>query len=117
MSENPLSRLFNSAQFKEQVEELSRELDAKEKQRTKRQNPNMKRWQAAHPLQRQAVLAVKYAVKTGKLVRGSCIINDNNCHGRIEAHHLNGYEKDHWLDIIWLCRYHHEKIHIKPRKK
>ena len=44
------------------------------------------------------------AIKTGKLKRLPCeICGDPNS----EAHHHNGYDKDHVLDVEWLCRKHH----------
>lgn len=29
------------------------------------------------------------------------------CKGRIEGHHHLGYDREHWLDVQWLCHYHH----------
>ena len=49
--------------------------------------------------------AVRYAVKTGKLVKLPCI----ECGElKVEAHHPN-YENA--LDVVWLCRKHHNEIH------
>lgn len=27
-----------------------------------------------------------------------------NGRNRVEAHHHKGYDEDHWLDVVWLCR-------------
>lgn len=54
--------------------------------------------------------AVKYAIKTGKLIKEPCMI----C-GEIksEAHH-SSYAKDMRLVVTWLCSKHHNEIHNKP---
>ena len=30
---------------------------------------------------------------------------------KVQAHHHNGYDKAHWLDIVWLCSLCHGKRH------
>lgn len=61
----------------------------------------------------QARWAVKYALKTGRLVRGYCEEMFNaeeigqNCAGPIEAHH-DDYTKQ--LEVRWLCRKHHREL-------
>ena len=32
----------------------------------------------------------------------------------IQAHHHNGYEREHWLDVVWLCRACHNDTHRSP---
>lgn len=54
--------------------------------------------------------AVNHAVEEGKLPRvdtQKCSMGDGDCEGRIEYHHHKGYNKNHWLDVIPLCRKHH----------
>ncbi len=29
----------------------------------------------------------------------------------VEAHHHRGYDLEHRLDVLWLCRPHHEEAH------
>ena len=54
---------------------------------------------------KRAALQVWRAVQAGNLVKLSCQV----CGGEsVEAHHPD-YDKP--LDIIWLCKYHHEEIH------
>lgn len=67
-------------------------------QREYQQRPHAK-------VKRQAREAVKYALKTGRLVRGECEQKHRgDCEGRIEAHH-DDYSKP--LQVRWLCRAHH----------
>lgn len=70
------------------------------------------RWRADNPESnaklRKAHWAVDNAVRSGKLVR------PEHCQGcgslcKPEAHHHNGYEKEHWLDVVWLCDICHAK--------
>jgi hypothetical protein len=58
----------------------------------------------------RAWAAVKYAIKTGTLVRPSKCSHCGKRPGRnkrgrskIEAHHHKGYSGAHKLDIVWLC--------------
>ena len=46
------------------------------------------------------------AIKRGSVVRGDCTIK--KCTGFAEAHHPD-YDKP--LDVIWLCKKHHELLH------
>ena len=58
---------------------------------------------------------VSYAVRKGKLVRQPCFCGNPE----VEAHHYAGYDLEHALDVAWLCKRHHERIHhpeAKPRK-
>jgi hypothetical protein len=90
------------------------------KQKTKDKASYQKEWTAANPgymtlkkkewwqknRERLKIKdAVRYAVKTGKLVKLPCI----ECGElKVEAHHPN-YENA--LDVVWLCRKHHNEIH------
>lgn len=61
-------------------------------------------------LQQAAHNAVARAVKTGKLVRPSKCTKCGCDKSRIEAHHHNGYEKDHWIDVVFICTSCHRHI-------
>ena len=50
---------------------------------------------------------INYALKTGGLVKGPCICGSPDT----EAHHYAGYDLRHALDVVWLCKKHHEAIH------
>ena len=73
-------------------------------------------WEQAHRDVVNAHHAVKYALRVGKLVRPE---RCSKCtdkpfprldgRSRLQAHHHNGYSKDHRLDVIWLCAYCHRQ--------
>ncbi len=31
----------------------------------------------------------------------------------VEGHHHKGYDREHWLDVIWLCIVHHVQAERK----
>lgn len=47
------------------------------------------------------------AVASGKVVRGSCEREGDDCRGPIEGHH-DDYSKP--LDVRWFCQHHHRQI-------
>lgn len=49
--------------------------------------------------------AVRYAVKTGKLVKTPCEVCGEE---KVEGHHPD-YSRP--LDVVWLCKQHHMEIH------
>jgi len=64
----------------------------------------------ADPQKIQARNYINNRVASGKIVREPCV----DCgESRVEAHHHNGYEQEHWGDVTWLCRDHHSLIHRK----
>jgi hypothetical protein len=65
-------------------------------------------WKARNPEKRRAHDAVKHALRSGRLVRLPCA-DCGSPHS--EAHHSNGYDRAHWLDVEWLCRSHHKLRH------
>ncbi len=71
---------------------------------------NSRRWRLANAQAHRAHKAVRYAVKTGKL-RKSVLCSSCGNSGRIQAHHPNGYSKEHYLDIVWLCHPCHKLAH------
>lgn len=51
---------------------------------------------------------LRYAVSRGQITKEPC----QDCgKAKVEAHHHKGYEPEHWLDVMWLCRKHHRDIH------
>jgi hypothetical protein len=67
-------------------------------------NASMKRY----PEKEIARRKVRYAVSTGKMTKEPCRDCGNT---KVEGHHYKGYEPEHWYDILWLCRKHHQDIH------
>ena len=53
-------------------------------------------------LHRQAIAAVQYAIQKGTLIRPDTCEKCGKTNP--EGHHSNGYEKEHWLDVEWLCK-------------
>ena len=60
--------------------------------------------------------AVAYACKTGRLSVPTCC-EKCGMPGSVEAHHHNGYDKAHWLDVQWLCLRCHGLAHSKYREE
>lgn len=57
------------------------------------------------------------ALKRGVISKQPCICGKTE----VEAHHYAGYDLAHALDVVWLCKQHHEKLHKhapggRPRK-
>lgn len=61
-------------------------------------------------LKQKARHAVHVETRTGRLVRQSCQYPDCN-NPDTHAHHHNGYEQPHWLDVQWFCAKHHPREH------
>ena len=64
-----------------------------------------------YPWQQRACWAVKDAIRTGKLVhpqKCKCSVCGKRAR---DYHHPHGYSKDHWLDVIPLCRQCHITLH------
>ncbi len=56
--------------------------------------------------------AVAIAIKAGNIIKSSiCSLCGRS--SNIESHHHLGYDKEHWLDIQWLCRDCHHSTHEK----
>lgn len=52
---------------------------------------------------KRARAKVNYEIWAGKITKPkNCEVCGSN--GLMTAHHYLGYERDHWLDIQWLCR-------------
>lgn len=82
------------------------------KNNKEKKNQINKNYIANNPEKRKAHKAVSYAVQCGKLPQiatQTC----KNC-GKIaqEYHHHNGYDKDHLLDVIPLCKLCHCQEHF-----
>jgi len=77
----------------------------------KKNNPEIvreiaRRARKKHPERMRAYDAVKWAVKTRKLIRPEKCSKCNR-ESKVEAHHEDYHKK---LDVIWLCRQCHEDI-------
>lgn len=52
------------------------------------------------------------ALKKGRLTKTPCICGSE----LVEAHHYAGYDLEHALDVVWLCKQHHELLHHGYRR-
>jgi hypothetical protein len=71
-----------------------------------------KRYREKWPDQERAKWAIKNAVRTGTVTKP---VKCERCDGEhekhlIEAHHWS-YLKEHWIDVLWLCRKCHKLTH------
>jgi hypothetical protein len=71
----------------------------------------MKRFRKRNPEKIKAVQFVDDRIYAGKLERGTVCSNCQATGVKIEAHHWAGYEREHWLDIVWLCFPCHKATH------
>jgi hypothetical protein len=62
-------------------------------------------WRRANPAKYDAHLAVQRALKSGILEKESCEVCGNE---NVDAHHD---QYDDPLDVRWLCRRHHTRLH------
>lgn len=64
-------------------------------------------------VQQQAGSALNYAIRRGKLPKVSTLICTDCGSPACHYHHHLGYEKEHWLDVIPLCRGCHRRRHYE----
>ncbi len=79
--------------------------DKERSQLPHRKNKAVKQYHNAY--KDKARNAVAVAIKNGSLLALNC----PKCGEKGEAHHYMGYEPEHWLDVLWLCRPHHMAKH------
>lgn len=62
---------------------------------------------------RAANMAVFKAIKDGNLKKEPCYFCNKLA---VQAHHYKGYDEENFLEIIWLCLTHHNRLHELLRK-
>lgn len=77
---------------------------AKQPHRIEASKKIIAKWKTEHPKRRAAQVAVGNAVRDGRLVPLPCFV----CGQKAEAHHP---DYDQPLDVVWLCRAHHQQAH------
>lgn len=70
---------------------------------------NRKKWLGKNPHKRSAQVYLGNAVRDGRIFKPS-VCSHCNEEKRIQGHHWS-YEREHWLDVIWLCAPCHGKEH------
>lgn len=73
-----------------------------------RENERIQRWRLANPEKIHAHRAVERAIRNGRLRAMPCEV----CGAPAEAHH-DDYGR--LLDVRWLCRSHHRRLHCEAR--
>lgn len=102
------SRKFRE-EHKEAYAQYERERATTDKRKQQRRDA-VYRYNEKNPEKHRAHNAVSKAVSRGKINKPQTC---ENCGAeeRLEAHHWHGYDKEHWLDVIWLCYKCHRKEH------
>ncbi len=76
-----------------------------------------KRYCLRHPERRQAKNAVYWAIRNGILPHPESIQCLCGSHRAEQYHHHKGYAKQHWLDVMAVCRPYHTQLHYRsPRQ-
>lgn len=63
----------------------------------------------------RAHAAVARAVAAGRLVRPEACSACGRRGLLLDSHHYLGYQRQHWLDVVWLCRSCHMRLGTKRR--
>jgi hypothetical protein len=69
-----------------------------------------KKWSQNNPEKTRAHVAINYALRTGKIKRPDTCVLCEEVSNDIVAHHWNGYDADHYLDVQWICRRCHNAL-------
>ena len=88
-------RLAYCKEWREKNRERMREYDAARR--------------AEHPEREQARSAVRWAVERGAIVK-PCACERCGAASPLDGHHWS-YEREHWLDVEWICRSCHLNEH------
>jgi hypothetical protein len=89
-------------------QERQKRYDATEKGKLVAKKYYQSRYKSPSGKTRQAAKnAVKYAIKTAKLIKEPCFI----CGLKESVAHHSSYAKDMRLVVTWLCTTHHNEIH------
>lgn len=62
---------------------------------------------SAYKTRKQCYAAVANAVISGQLIKPVHCEHPGCLVTKIQAHHHRGYEREYWLDVVWLCHRHH----------
>jgi major membrane immunogen (membrane-anchored lipoprotein) len=70
-----------------------------------------KQWRTNNPEKRRAQNFVNNAVRDGRMTKGSCEYEDENCtpNGKMQGHH-DDYDKPE--EVRWLCPWHHKQVDL-----
>lgn len=97
-----------NARLSGKKQERQKRYEKTEKAKLADKRYEQKRYQSPNGKARQAAKnAVKYAIRTGKLVKQPCFI----CGLEESVAHHSSYARDMRLAVTWLCTPHHNEIH------
>lgn len=68
------------------------------------------KWNNSNRHKLRAHAALRVALRRGEIKRGRCAVCGSF---RVDGHHPD-YSKP--LEVVWLCRKHHQQLHAKQRK-
>lgn len=91
--------------------ERTKNLRKLDKEFCKKVDASKAAWVSNNPDKRKAQYAANNAVRDGRLLRK---LHCEHCGsgGKLQKHHWS-YEKEHWLDVIWLCTKCHGREHAR----
>jgi len=70
----------------------------------RRANPELNNsYRKRHPEKYKAHNALSNAIRDRKIIKPSACEKCGTSNKKIHGHHWHGYDKDHWLDVQWLC--------------
>ena len=101
-------RYTQSEGYKKYIKEYRQENYDRHKEYQKKSDEKY-RTNPANKLKISARKAVWYAVKVGKLAHISTLKCFNCLSPATAYHHHKGYDKEHWLDVVPICRMCHEE--------
>lgn len=96
---------------------ISQKLYQESKKGRATQKAGRKKYLALHPKRYKARCLIGNAIQSGKVPRAKTL----QCHycpeQAVQYHHYLGYEPEHWLDIVPVCRKCHQKNFHKKIKR
>jgi len=93
---------WNTEEGREHQRAINRKYDTSNRGREVRRESDRNRRSSIKVRARDAL---RWAIRSGKVARGTC-----HC-GKIGHGHHEDYSKP--LEVIWLCREHHDELHMK----
>jgi len=98
---------------KQYAQSEKRKANMKHYCQSKKGKTNYKRYYIRYPERLKAKSAANHAIRSGKLPRANTRLCRYCSKPAQQWHHWHGYEPEHWLDVIPVCR----KCHILCHKK
>lgn len=97
--------------YKDKINKYSFNYHQENKEKINKQTEARRKKAYLNPITRLRYQACGYLgqmVFQGKIKRKPCEVCGEK---KSQGHHYKGYEKEHWLDVQWLCVKHHKEVH------